>query len=105
MRAGPVLLLAHDLLDLLEHAEAERQPGVDAGGGLADQAGAQHQLVADDLGVGRAFLEDRAERLGTSAWRRALGASHRGWQPRRPVTAVARPTQQAAQKQPQAIQP
>ena len=40
-RAGPVLLLADDLLDLLEHPEAERQPGVDAGRGLADQAGAE----------------------------------------------------------------
>jgi hypothetical protein len=57
-RAGAVLLLAHDLLDLLEHPKAERQPGVDAGGGLADEAGAQHQLVADDLGVGGRFLGD-----------------------------------------------
>ena len=64
MRAGAVLLLADDLLDLLEHAEAERQPGVDAGGGLADEPGAQHQLVADDLGVGGAFLEDGQEGSG-----------------------------------------
>ena len=50
----------------LQDAEAERQPGVDAGGGLADQPGAQHQLVADDLGVGRAFLEDGQETAGNA---------------------------------------
>ena len=44
-----VLLLAHDALDVLQHAQAERQPGIDAGAGLADQAGAQHQPVRDDL--------------------------------------------------------
>ena len=31
LRAGAVLLLAHDLLDLLQHAQAQRQPGIDAG--------------------------------------------------------------------------
>jgi hypothetical protein len=35
----PVLLLADDLLDLLQHAKAERQPGIDAGGLLAEHAG------------------------------------------------------------------
>ena len=64
LRPGLVLLLAHDLLDLAQHAQADRQPGVDAGGGLADQPGAQHQLVADDLGVGRAFLHHGEEALG-----------------------------------------
>jgi hypothetical protein len=39
-RAGTVLLFANDPLDLLEDAEAERQPGINAGGRLADQAGA-----------------------------------------------------------------
>jgi hypothetical protein len=43
---------------------AERQPCIDAGGGLADQAGAEHQLVADDLGVGRSLLDDREEIAG-----------------------------------------
>ena len=59
--AGTVLFLAHDAFDLAQHAQAERQPGVDAGGGLADQAGAEHQLVADDLGVGRTLLENGQE--------------------------------------------
>ncbi len=57
-RAGLVLLLANDLLDLVQDLQAQRQPGVDSRGGLADQARAKHQLVADDLGVRRAFLQD-----------------------------------------------
>ena len=65
-RAGPVLLLADDLLDLAQHAVAERQPGIDAGGGLADEAGAQHQLVADDLRVRWAFLENRQKIAGNA---------------------------------------
>ena len=54
-RAGPVLLLADNSLDLLEHPEPERQPGVDPGGGLADHACAQHELVGDDLRLFRRF--------------------------------------------------
>jgi hypothetical protein len=69
-RAGPILLLAHHLLDLPEHAQAQRQPGVDAGGGLADEAGAEHQLVADDLGVGRRFLGDGEEVIGKAHGRK-----------------------------------
>ena len=44
--------------DLLQHAQAERQPGVDAGRLLADHAGAQHQPMRDDLRLFRRFLED-----------------------------------------------
>jgi hypothetical protein len=44
------------MLDLAQHAHAERQPGVEAGGELADQAGPQHQLVADDFRAGGDFL-------------------------------------------------
>ena len=75
LRAGAVLLLAHDLLDLLEHAKAERQPGVDAGRGLAHEPGAEHQLVADDLGVGRAFLEDGEEGSGPAHGAALYGAA------------------------------
>ena len=56
-RAGAVHLLAHDSLDLVQHAHAERQPGVDAGRQAPDQAGAQHQPVARYLGLGRHFLQ------------------------------------------------
>jgi hypothetical protein len=50
-RAGAVLLLADDRVDLVENAQADRQPSVDAGGLLADQARAQHQAMGDDLGL------------------------------------------------------
>src|SRR4029079_4946029 len=62
--ASAVLLLTNDLLDLLQDSKAERQPGIDAGRGLAHETGAQHQLVADDLGVSWAFFEDWQKRLG-----------------------------------------
>ena len=51
-RPGAVHFLADDGLDLAQHAQAQRQPRVQAGGETADQAGAQHQLVAHHLGVG-----------------------------------------------------
>ena len=101
-RAGAVLLFAYDLLYLLEHAEADRQPGVDARGGLADQSRLQHQLVADDLGVGRAFLEDGQETAGETQgeWapmvdrrRPALRPSGCQGNARACIGAVALPTQ------------
>ena len=63
-RPCPVLLLAHDLLDLLQDAEAERQPGIDAGRLLAEHAGAQHQPVRDDLRFLRRLLQDGQEIAG-----------------------------------------
>jgi hypothetical protein len=54
-RAGAVHLLAHDRLHLAQHAQAQGRPGVEAGGKLADHAGAQHQPVAGDLGVAGDF--------------------------------------------------
>ena len=63
LRARGVLLLAHDALDVAQHAQAERQPGIDAGAGLADQAGAQHQAVRHDLRLGRILLQGRQEIL------------------------------------------
>ena len=49
--ADVVHLLADDVLDLAQHAQAERQPGVDARGVAADVAGADEQPVARHLGV------------------------------------------------------
>ena len=37
---------------------------VDAGGQLADHAGAEHELVGDHLGIGRGFLHGRDKILG-----------------------------------------
>ena len=48
-----VHLLAHDLDDLLVHSPPGRQPGPQPRPDLADQPGADHQLVRDRLGVGR----------------------------------------------------
>ncbi|MNZ43497.1 hypothetical protein D3C78_611000 [compost metagenome] len=61
--AGGVHFLAHDVLHLAQHAQAHRQPGVQAGGELADHPGAQQQLVADDHGVGGGFFQGRDQIL------------------------------------------
>src|SRR5439155_23924656 len=63
-RARSVLLLAHDLLDLLQNPKAERQPGINPRRGLTNQARTEHQLVAGDLRVGRSFLGDGQEIAG-----------------------------------------
>src|SRR5262249_4757207 len=63
-RAG--LLLADDLLDLLQDAQAERQPGIDAGARLPDHAGAQHEAVRDDLRLAGIFLEN-GQKIGGQA--------------------------------------
>ena len=62
-RAGAVHFLAHDRLDLVQHAHADRQPGVEPLAQRADVARAQQQLVADDFGVGRGFLGGREGEL------------------------------------------
>ena len=64
LRTGGVHLLADDGLDLGEHAQAERQPGVDAGRRAADVAGAHEQPVARDLGVGRVLAQRAEEERG-----------------------------------------
>ena len=59
--ACTVLLFADDRVHLVEHALAERQPGIDALALLADHARPQHQAVGDDLGFLGVFLQDRHE--------------------------------------------
>ena len=56
-----VHLLADDVLDLAQGAQAEGQPRVDAGGGAADVAGTHQKLVRVDLGVGRVFTQGSQE--------------------------------------------
>ncbi|MND53213.1 hypothetical protein D3C80_442450 [compost metagenome] len=66
---GGIHLFADHCLDLAQHPQAHRQPGVEAGGELADHAGAQQQLVADHHGIGGGFLEGRQQVLtGTHDW-------------------------------------
>ena len=57
LRAGMVHFLAHHGLHLAQHAQAQRRPGVQAGGQAPQHARLEHQLVAGDLGVGRGFLD------------------------------------------------
>src|SRR2546427_3257638 len=61
--ADGVHLLPDDRVDLVEDALAERQEQVDAGAELADEAGAEHELVAQRFGVGGIFPEGWDERL------------------------------------------
>ena len=63
-RAGAVLLLAHDLANFLQHANAERQEGIDARGLLPHHASAQHQPVRDDFGLFRRLTQNRQEITG-----------------------------------------
>ena len=57
LAAGRVHLLADDLLDLADDAPAERQERVHAARDFADHAGTVHELVADDLGLGRCISQ------------------------------------------------
>ncbi len=52
LAADGVHLLAEDVLDLVLDAQGEGQEIEDAGGDLVDHAGAQQELMADDVGVG-----------------------------------------------------
>ena len=63
-RSGAILLLAHDRAHLAQHAQPQRQKGVDAGGFLPDHAGTQHQPMRDDLGLFGSLAQDRQEETG-----------------------------------------
>ena len=62
LAADPVHLFADDLLDSLGHAEAEREPGVEAGGQRARDRRAQHQAVPGCLGLGGRLAQGAAEK-------------------------------------------
>ena len=59
--ADRVHLLADDPLDVAQHPQAQRQPGVDAGRGPPDVAGAHQQPVARHLGVRRVLPQGAHE--------------------------------------------
>ena len=63
-RAGADLLLADDGVDLVEHAQPQRQPGVNAGGLLANEPGPQHQPMRDDLRLLGRFAQNGEEIAG-----------------------------------------
>ena len=56
-RAGAIHLLAHDLLDLAQRAQPQRQECVEPARELADQPGAQKEFVRDDLGLSRRLFQ------------------------------------------------
>ena len=66
LAAHGVHLLAHDVLDLAQRPQPQRQPGVHPGSGPADVAGAHEQSVAGDLGVGRVLAQGSDEGGGES---------------------------------------
>ena len=63
LAADGVHLLADDLLDLLHDAPAGRQVHVDAGGELAHEAGADHELVAHGLRAGGILFDGGKQQL------------------------------------------
>ena len=74
LAADPILLLAHDLLDLAQHLQPQRQPGVHPGGAATDVARTHQQPVARDLGVGRVLPQGADEGRGQTD--HGAGLSH-----------------------------
>ena len=88
LRAHRVHLLADDVLDLAQRAQAERQPRVDAGRSAANVAGTHQKLVRVDLGVGRVFTQgsqEESREISKHAPRvrhtKALGPPAQPWSP------------------------
>src|SRR5258708_35946332 len=65
-RSGAIHFLPHDGFDLANYPKSERHPGVNSAGEPPDQARTDHQLVADELRVGRGLLE-RCKKVSRSA--------------------------------------
>ena len=58
---GADLFFVHDVFQLAQYLEAQRQPRIDPRARLPDHARAQHQAMARDLGIGGRFLENGQE--------------------------------------------
>ncbi len=59
--ASTILLLAHDPADFAQHPQTQREEGINPGRLLANEPGAQHQPMRDDLGLLRRFAQNRKE--------------------------------------------
>ena len=70
----PVLFLAHDLLDLAQHAVAHGEPGIAARRLLPNHAAAQHELVGDDFRFLGIVAQNGHEILGKAHEGPASGA-------------------------------
>ena len=66
LAARRVHLLTDDVLDLAQGAPGQGQVGVDPGGDLVNQAGAEHEAVAGRLGLGRVLPQGAGNQLGHS---------------------------------------
>ena len=64
LAAGGVHLFADDAFDVVEGAPGEGEEGVDAGGDLVDEAGAEEELVGGGLRLCGGLAEGFAEELG-----------------------------------------
>ena len=62
-RAGAVHFFAHHGLHPAQHPQAQRHPGIQPGPQPLDEPGAQHEFVADELGLGRSLLGGGNEEL------------------------------------------
>src|SRR6185437_14856146 len=78
LAADRVHLLAHDLNDPLVDAPAGRQPAPQSRSDLANQAGADHQLVRDRLRVGGGLALSGKEILGEPGHRAFTGEAYPG---------------------------
>ncbi len=58
---GPVHLFANDLLDLTDGTQPQGQVIIDTGSELANHAGPQHQLMADNFRIRRGFFKSGKE--------------------------------------------
>ena len=77
-RSGAILFFTNDALDVLQDAQPERQPAIDAGARLPDHAGAQHQPMRHDLGLFRILLKDRKQETRQShGHTRGIGTGNR----------------------------
>jgi len=83
--ARAVHLLAHDRLHLADDAQPHGHVAVDAGPQLLDETGPHHELVADDLGIGRSLFQGGNEELG-SFHRTFIGRARQLWVLRLPRT-------------------
>ena len=54
-------LLTNNIFDLVKHLETKRQPGPDAGRGLADVAGTLQQFGRIDIGIGGVLAQGAQE--------------------------------------------
>ena len=66
--AGLVHFVANNVGDFVQDPQSHREPGIQAAGQFTDQAGPQHQLMADCLGIGRGFF-DCGQQVFTGAHR------------------------------------